>query len=70
VTQRQQTLRETVQQLPERCRKLIELLYFDTKNPSYEEIGQVMQMPVPSIGPTRARCLEKLEKLLRRRGVK
>jgi len=70
VTQRQQTLRETVQQLPDRCRKLIELLYFDVKDPSYEEISQKMEMPVPSIGPTRARCLEKLEKLLRRRGVK
>jgi RNA polymerase sigma factor (sigma-70 family) len=69
-TEQQQTVREAVDQLPDRCRNLIEMLYFDTRNLSYEEIGQVMKMPVPSIGPTRARCLEKLKAILRRRGIK
>jgi len=70
MTQHQQFIRDTVQQLPTRCRKLIEMLYFDTKNPSYEEIAESMAMPVPSVGPTRARCLERLHTLLRRRGIK
>jgi len=30
--------------------------------PSYEEIGAAMGMPIGSIGPTRARCLERLRR--------
>jgi RNA polymerase sigma factor (sigma-70 family) len=60
----QQHIREAVQALPDRCRRLLELLYYDETNPSYEEISRRMEMPVPSIGPTRARCLEKLRKVL------
>jgi RNA polymerase sigma factor (sigma-70 family) len=52
-------------QMPERCRRLIDLLYFRMDEPSYAEIAKAMDMPVPSIGPTRARCLEKLRKFLR-----
>jgi len=51
-------------QMSERCRRLIDLLYFRVDEPSYAEIATAMAMPVPSIGPTRARCLEKLRKLL------
>lgn len=58
------TLERALTQLPDRCRKLIDLLYFDTSEPSYSEIAKVMGMPESSIGPTRARCLEKLRKLI------
>jgi len=68
-SQEQQSVREAVTQLSERCRHLLDLLYFDTKNPSYEAIAQTMKMPVASIGPTRARCLEKLRTVLRREGI-
>ena len=68
-TQKQQGVRDAVELLPERCRQLVDMLYFDQNNPSYEAIAQTMQMPVASIGPTRARCLEKLRILLRRRGI-
>lgn len=69
-TQEEQTVRDAVEKLPDRCRHLLELLYFSQKNPSYEEISDAMKMPVASIGPTRARCLEKLRTVLRRRGIK
>jgi RNA polymerase sigma factor (sigma-70 family) len=68
--QQQQTIRDAVRQLPDRCRKLIEMLYFDSNERSYEEIAETMEMPIPSIGPTRARCLEKLKAKLRTRGIK
>ena len=68
--QAQQNVREAVDQLAERCRKLLDLLYFDPKDPSYEYIAQTMQMPVASIGPTRARCLDKLRTVLRRKGIR
>ncbi len=70
LTEQEQTVREAVNQLPQRCRSLIELLYFDPKSLSYEEISIQSGMPVPSIGPTRARCLEKLKMILRRQGIK
>ena len=50
--------------LPERCERLLRMLYFDVDEPSYNAIARELSMPVASIGPTRARCLEKLKKLL------
>jgi RNA polymerase sigma factor (sigma-70 family) len=64
-----QALREAVDQLAGRCRALIDALYLDPRQPSYDAIGQELGMPVASIGPTRARCLEKLKMILRRRGI-
>ena len=69
-TEEQQAVREAVEQLPERCRNLLDMLYFDARSLSYEDISEKLDIPVPSIGPTRARCLEKLKTLLRRRGIK
>ena len=65
-----QTIREGVELLPDRCRELIALLYFENRIPNYEEVAQVLSIPVASVGPTRARCLEKLRTILRRRGIK
>jgi RNA polymerase sigma factor (sigma-70 family) len=70
MAEREQRVRDAVFELPDRCRSLIEMLYFDSRSPSYEEISETMGMPVPSVGPTRARCLDKLRMLLRRRGVR
>ena len=36
----------------------------DDPKPSYDEIAERLGIPVGSIGPTRARCLEKLRRLL------
>ena len=68
-SQEEQTIRDAVEKLPDRCRQLLEFLYFEPTSPSYEEIGRTMSMPVASIGPTRARCLEKLRTVLRRKGI-
>ncbi len=47
--------------LPARDQALLRLLVSDPM-PSYEEIGAALDMPVGSIGPTRARCLERLRR--------
>ena len=47
-------------QLPERCRRLLELLYLEPDPLSYEAVSERLGMPVGSIGPTRARCLLRL----------
>jgi RNA polymerase sigma factor (sigma-70 family) len=62
--ERQQAVRQGVESLPERCRELLTMLFYQTDELSYADIARRMEMPVPSIGPTRARCLEKLKKLL------
>jgi hypothetical protein len=36
----------------------------DPASPSYEEIGAALEMPIGAIGPTRARCLDKLRRSL------
>jgi len=51
-------------QLPERCVRLLRLLYFDVDEPSYIDIAKRLNMPAASIGPTRARCLDKLKRLV------
>ena len=55
-------LRVAVQQLDPRCATLIRLLFYAAEPPSYVEVGERLGIPPGSIGPTRARCLEKLRK--------
>lgn len=50
--------------LEERCRQLLLALYFDAEQPSYAQIADHLKMPVGSIGPTRARCLEQMKQRL------
>ena len=51
-------------QVGERCQRLLGALYFDTKELSYREISETLGIPEGSIGPTRARCLEQLRRIL------
>ena len=60
----QHRIRSAVIRLDERCRKLIELLFYCDLPPAYSEVSQVLGIPEGSIGPTRARCLGKLLRLL------
>lgn len=62
--EQQQAVRQAVEALPERCRNLVTMLFYEKDDLSYADIARRMNMPVPSVGPTRARCLEKLKKLL------
>jgi RNA polymerase sigma factor (sigma-70 family) len=62
--EQQQQVRQAVEALPDRCRELITMLFYQKDELSYVDIAGRMRMPVPSVGPTRARCLEKLKKLL------
>jgi RNA polymerase sigma factor (sigma-70 family) len=59
-------LRVAVEQLDARCATLIQLLFYAAEPPSYVELGEQLGIPAGSIGPTRARCLEKLRKVLER----
>ena len=60
----QHRVRTSVAALDERCRKLINMLFYAAEPPPYAEIGSSLGTTAGSIGPTRARCLEKLLRLL------
>jgi RNA polymerase sigma factor (sigma-70 family) len=60
----QHRVRAALADLDERCRKLLTLLFYRAEPPSYAEIAQETGTREGSIGPTRARCLQKLMRLL------
>jgi RNA polymerase sigma factor (sigma-70 family) len=51
-------------QLSEKCRNLLKALYFQPELASYAEVAEHFGMPLGSIGPTRARCLKRLKRVL------
>jgi RNA polymerase sigma factor (sigma-70 family) len=53
--------------LPERCQRLLRIAVAMPK--AYDEVSKAMDMPVGSIGPTRARCLARLRDLLAGSGL-
>lgn len=58
--ERQHSVRAAVTSLDERCRNLITLLFYRQNQVPYSEIAQILGISEGSIGPTRARCLQKL----------
>lgn len=60
----QHIVRTAVAALDERCRTLLTLLFYCAEPPPYTEIAAALGASAGSIGPTRARCLEKLRRLL------
>ena len=60
----EQLVRDALVAISERCRRLLELLYFSEAAPSYDEVASAMDMPRGSLGPTRRRCLERMRKNL------
>ena len=63
--QMQNQVRSAMDALDARCRELLTLLYsYDDDKHAYDDVARRMVMPVGSIGPTRARCLGKLRKLV------
>jgi RNA polymerase sigma factor (sigma-70 family) len=58
-------LRNALDRLDARCRDLLLLLFRDEDDKlSYDEVARRLGTTVGSIGPTRARCLDKLRKLV------
>jgi RNA polymerase sigma factor (sigma-70 family) len=59
IRDRDDALRRAFARIGERCQALLRILSAP-EPPSYEEIGAALGMPIGAIGPTRARCLDKL----------
>jgi RNA polymerase sigma factor (sigma-70 family) len=58
--ERQHQVRLAMGAVSERCKRLLEALYYEDPTPSYSELSQRLGVPVGSLGPTRARCMERL----------
>jgi len=61
VAERNAALRAAFAQLPSRCQQLLSMLISDPPY-SYAEIHVKLDIPVGSIGPQRARCLDRLRR--------
>jgi RNA polymerase sigma factor (sigma-70 family) len=62
-----QRLQEALEAIPDRCRRLLEILFYEDPPPDYTEIARREAIPVGSIGPTRSRCLAKLRRIYQER---
>jgi RNA polymerase sigma factor (sigma-70 family) len=62
-TEEHTALRHAFARLSESCQRLLRVIFADPA-PSYAETSAALDIPVGSIGPTRARCLASLHTLL------
>lgn len=63
-TQEEQMLRDAVAALSPQCRRLVELLFFETPARPYTEVAAELGLAVGSIGFTRQKCMDRLRKHL------
>jgi RNA polymerase sigma factor (sigma-70 family) len=67
--ERAQLVEQALNRLDERCRELLRALFLDTSAESYQAVAARLQIPIGSIGPTRARCFKKLAQILEEMGI-
>jgi len=66
--EREQMVREAITALPERCRTMIEMLFFESPPVPYEDVARRLSLAKGSIGFIRGRCLKRLKKILEQKG--
>ncbi len=64
----EQKLRDALEGISPRCRKLILMLFFETPARPYQEVAESLGLAKGSIGFIRGRCLEQLRKKLEEAG--
>jgi RNA polymerase sigma factor (sigma-70 family) len=67
--ERDQTVRDTVRQLPPRCQELVRLLFFEETPVAYKDVAARLGLATGSIGFIRGRCLKRLQRLLEDAGL-
>ncbi|MCU1241539.1 MAG: polymerase, sigma-24 subunit, subfamily [Candidatus Acidoferrum typicum] len=63
-TQEEQMLREAMGVLSPQCRRLVELLFFETPARPYAQVAKELGLAVGSIGFTRQKCIDRLRRQL------
>jgi RNA polymerase sigma factor (sigma-70 family) len=66
--EREQMFRESLAEMSPECARLIHLLFLANPPVSYDEAAAALGLARGSIGATRMRCLEKLRRVLEKKG--
>ncbi len=66
--EREQLVRDAIAELPDRCREMILLLFFEHPPQPYHEVAEKLGLARGSIGFIRGRCLKRLKRLLQEKG--
>ena len=66
--EREQMVRDSIEQLPPRCRQMITLLFFEQPPQPYNEVAEKLGLARGSIGFIRGRCLKRLKRILQDKG--
>jgi RNA polymerase sigma factor (sigma-70 family) len=66
--EQEQMIREAIEQIPPRCRQMIELLFFEHPPLGYTEVAARLHLAKGSIGFIRGRCLKRLKRILEEKG--
>ena len=64
--EQQHQIRTALKKLEERCRKILSMIYLQDAAASYAEVATAIGVGETSISPMRARCLQKLAKILQK----
>jgi RNA polymerase sigma factor (sigma-70 family) len=62
--ERRQMLHQALSELPPRCRRLVQMLFFEAPARPYREISEILGVARGSIGFIRGRCLRRLRRRL------
>jgi RNA polymerase sigma factor (sigma-70 family) len=62
--EREQRVRESIARLPERCREMIRMLFYEQPPRSYQEVAEALGVAPGSVGFIRNRCLRRLQEIL------
>jgi RNA polymerase sigma factor (sigma-70 family) len=66
--EKDQLVRDGLRSIPERCRRMLKMLFFEQPPRLYLEVAKELGLAEGSIGFIRGRCLQKLKKELEQRG--
>jgi RNA polymerase sigma factor (sigma-70 family) len=66
--EQEQLLRDIISEMPDRCERMIQMLFFETPSRPYDEIAKELGLATGSIGFIRGRCLAQLKKQLEKKG--
>jgi RNA polymerase sigma factor (sigma-70 family) len=62
--EKEQLVRDAIARLPERCRQMIQLLFYEVPPRPYAEVARRLGLASGSIGFIRGRCLQRLQQIL------
>ena len=66
--EQEQIVRDAVESIPERCRRMIRMLFYEHPPRPYLEVARELGLAEGSIGFIRGRCLDKMKKALEKFG--